>query len=160
VARVFLSHKSEDNDLAAQVAARIRTNGLQVYLDSIDHHLKSNGPDLAEYIQARLSECTQLLAIVSHHTRSSWWVPWEIGVATEKRRFLASFVSSNANIPEYLLKWPYLRTLQDVDKYCATSKDSERQLNESARRGSPYVHAQSTAFKKFHSNLKHRLHQM
>ena len=87
-----------------------------VYLDVIDAQLQKSGPDLADYIRAQLDQCTQLLAVISARTRASWWVPWEIGVATEKERFLASFVYGTATVPEFLLKWPYLRTSADLDK--------------------------------------------
>src|SRR6266851_8187582 len=115
--KVFISHKKEDAEQAAAVAAHLTAGGLSVYLDVIDGQLGKSGPDLADYIRAQLDNCTQLLAVISAQTQASWWVPWEIGVATEKERFLASFVSGNATVPEYLAKWPYLRTRADLDKY-------------------------------------------
>jgi hypothetical protein len=104
--KVFISHKKEDAEQAAAVAAHLTADGLSVYLDVIDGQLGKSGPDLADYIRAQLDNCTQLLAVISSQTQASWWVPWEIGVATEKERFLASFVSGNATVPEYLAKWP------------------------------------------------------
>lgn len=123
--KVFVSHKKEDAEQAASVAAHLSARGLGVYLDVIDAQLTKSGPDLADYIRAQLDQCTQLLAVISARTQASWWVPWEIGVATEKGRFLASFVSGTASVPEFLLKWPYLRTSADLDKYAAESKRAE-----------------------------------
>ena len=96
----------EDAEQAASVAAHLSARSLGVYLDVIDAQLTKSGPDLADYIRAQLDQCTQLLAVISARTQASWWVPWEIGVATEKGRFLASFVSGTASVPEFLLKWP------------------------------------------------------
>src|SRR5258708_2308232 len=114
--KVFVSHKKEDSEQASAISTYLVSSGLQVYLDVIDAQLGKSGPDLADYIRAQLDQCTQLLAVISAQTKASWWVPWEIGVATAKERFLASFVSGNATVPEYLMKWPYLRTRADLEK--------------------------------------------
>jgi hypothetical protein len=64
----------------------------------------------------RREECLQLLAVISPITLVSWWMPWEIGVATEKECFLASFVSGGAAIPDSLQKCPYLQSMPELDK--------------------------------------------
>lgn len=69
-----------------------------------------------------MGKCTQLLAVVSYATKESQWVPWEIGVATEKDFPLASFADYTSAVPEFLRSWPYLRTMEDVDKYAEASK--------------------------------------
>jgi hypothetical protein len=129
-------------------------------LDTIDSQLVKDGPELADYIRAQMARCTQLLAIISQLTQQSWWVPWEIGVATEKERPLASFVSEQAKLPSYLQKWPYLRTLDDVDKYAEVSKQIRTTLNESVRmRTKTETAARASAFRDFHRVLKSRLGQ-
>jgi MTH538 TIR-like domain (DUF1863) len=97
-------------------------------------NLEKSGPDLADYIRAEMEKCTQLLAVISAKTRESQWVPWEIGVATEKERPLASFVNPHATIPEFLRKWPYLQSLPDVDRYAAVSKSTHVVQQDSLRR--------------------------
>jgi hypothetical protein len=59
---------------------------------------------------------------VSEATRTSWWVPWEIGIASEKDFPLATFAGGTTNLPEYLKKWPYLRSDSDLDLYAEASK--------------------------------------
>src|SRR5258708_5435074 len=109
--KIFISHKNEDSELATEIGFRLSNiHGIQVYLDTIDRRLSESGVDLADYLRAKLEECTQLLAVMTQRTKVSWWVPWEIGVATEKRRFLASYVEDLVDPPEYLRKWPYLRS--------------------------------------------------
>ena len=71
--------------------------------------------------------CTQLLAVVSENTKSSWWVPWEIGIATEKDFPIATFAGDNTMLPEYLRKWPYLKTQNDLDIYARISKSAQQQ---------------------------------
>jgi TIR domain-containing protein len=156
--RVFISHKQEDSTTAGAVAAYLRAHGLDVYLDVIDVQLAKNGPDLADYIRGQLERCTQLLAVISSRTGSSWWVPWEIGVATEKERFLASFVADNSAVPEYLVKWPYLRTQSDLDIYIRESKRAQFLVEDRIQKGDGAT-ARLTGFRSFHSALKTSLGQ-
>lgn len=157
--KVFISHKNEDSLLARNIGDRLKYHhGISIYLDVIDDRLSQDGEDLAEYIRDRLEECTQLLAVMTRKTQVSWWVPWEIGVATEKRRFLASYVDLPAEVPEYLRKWPYLRNTLDLDVYAQQSKKSEISINEGLRfRSSAGV--MNDQFKIFHSSLKKNLGQ-
>lgn len=102
---VFVSRKSQDSPLAAKVAAAIRGNGLNVWLDVADPNIGNAGPDLAEYIQGVLRHSKALMAVVTTNTQGSWWVPFEIGMAFELPRWLSSFGRQSLN-PEFLLKWP------------------------------------------------------
>jgi|GEM_PF-549503 len=138
---VFISHKNTDSLLAARVAKRIERNGLGTYLDVIDDALVKDGPDLADLLLERMSKCDQLIAVVSASTRDSWWVPWEIGVGSEKGFRMATYSEVLVSLPSYLEKWPDLHTDGDIDLYCSqsakTDADIRRQftyiLNESAR---------------------------
>lgn len=158
--KVFVSHKREDAPAAGLVATRLHANGLDTYLDVIDDALAKDGPELAGHIRARMSSCTQLLAIVTRATQQSWWVPWEIGVATEKGHFLASYVAQQTELPSYLVKWPYLRTLADVDLYAQESKRAEGTLRKSSRtRDHVDGAARASVARDFHHGLKSALRQ-
>jgi hypothetical protein len=158
--RVFISHKQEDAVVATRIGAELRSNGVDAYLDTIDTQLGKDGPDLADYIRDQLAQCTQLLAVISPRTKLSWWVPWEIGVATEKERPQASYIADEAEIPSYLIKWPYLRSMAEVTAYAEVSKRVRDRLDESVRmRRSTASVAQTSAFRDFHRTLKARLGQ-
>ena len=133
MSKVFVSHKDIDEALARTVAQRVRENGLGVYLDSVDPALGRDGPELADYLLARMGECEQLIAVVSSATSTSWWVPWEIGVGSEKGFRMASFLERLVRLPTYLQKWPSLRSLNDVDLYCRHSAATEERVRASAR---------------------------
>lgn len=156
--KVFISHKREDAEQAASVAAYLKQKGLNVYIDLIDDQLGKSGPDLADYIRHQLEQCTQLLAVISARTQASWWVPWEIGVATEKERFLASFVSGNTAIPDFLVKWPYLRTQADLDVYVSESKKAELLVEDRVLKGYRTT-ARAQGFRSFHTSLQASLGQ-
>lgn len=156
--RVFLSHKREDSLIAAGIASTLEAGGLSVYLDVIDNNINKDGPDLADYLRTQMETCSQLLAVISPVTTTSWWVPWEIGVATEKERFLASFVANNATVPDYLRKWPYLRTQSDLQLYIQQSKAATRLVEERSSRGFSTT-ARAAGFRDFHRSLKASLSQ-
>ena len=139
--KVFVSHKNIDEGIARKVAARVKTNGMDVYLDSVDPAMAEDGPGLADYILDRMAECEQLIAVVSSATAESWWVPWEIGVGSEKGCRMASYSETAVYLPTYLRTWPILRSMRDVDLYCRLSgttndrirKETARTMLESAR---------------------------
>jgi hypothetical protein len=125
--KVFISHQRADSTLALGIAGRLRIyHAIESYLDVIDPNVASTGDELADHVKSELGKCTQLLAVVSEATRTSWWVPWEIGIATEKEFPLATFAGGSAAVPEYLKKWPYLRTEADLDRYAEASKSAAR----------------------------------
>ena len=121
--KIFISHQKIDSELALNLSKRLlSTHGIQSYLDVIDPAVTISGDLLADHVKGELGKCTQLLAIVSEATRASWWVPWEIGIATEKDFPLATYAGGNIIVPEYLRKWPYLRSSADLDLYAKASK--------------------------------------
>ena len=126
VNKVFISHKREDTRPAISISEQIKANGISTYVDVIDDALLNDGPELGDYIRNRMSSCDQLIAVISRTTQDSWWVPWEIGVATEKDFRIASYADSPVSLPSYLDKWPVLRNLSDVDLYCRYSKEADQ----------------------------------
>lgn len=125
--KVFISHQKADSEYAAAIAYRLRyQHEMDSYLDLIDPSVRQPGEDLGNHLRREMTKCTQLLAVVSSNTKTSWWVPWEIGIATEKDYPLATYSGDGTAVPEYLQKWPYLRSLSDIDKYAAASKAAER----------------------------------
>jgi hypothetical protein len=127
--RVFISHQKADSVVAGYVANYLHTyHGIEYYLDVVDDKINKDGPDLAEYVRDQLANCDHLIAIVSEATSKSWWVPWEIGIATEKDFPLATYSTSSVDLPEYLHKWPYLRSTSDLNKYALQAQKMTRGL--------------------------------
>jgi hypothetical protein len=125
--KVFLSHQRADAPKASEITARLRVHhGIESYLDVIDVQMGKPGPDLAAYLRREIAKCTHLLAVTSFATRESQWVPWEIGVATEKDYPLATFADYTSAVPEFLAAWPYLRTMSDVDAYARAAKSTNQ----------------------------------
>jgi len=110
---VFISHKREDTERAAEIAAYLKLQGVSCYLDVTDPSIQTTD-DLTSLLMRRVKECTHLMAVVSSYTTQSWWVPFEIGVASELERRITTFQLSSVALPDFLKKWPVLRTSSDL----------------------------------------------
>ncbi|MGM9427217.1 toll/interleukin-1 receptor domain-containing protein [Hydrogenophaga sp. MI9] len=158
--KIFLSHQKLDSTIAVEVKSHLKSrHNIDCYLDLIDPKIK-DGEDIAAHVKEELGQCTQLLAIVTEATKLSWWVPWEIGIATEKDYPLATF-GRNVALPEYLMKWPYLKNLTDLDTYAVVSKESARRVTTAALDSvslESFVYRRD-ATKHFYQTLRRRLGQ-
>lgn len=157
--KVFISHQKADSQIALGISRRLTTiHSIESYLDVIDPNVGSDGDDLADHVRAELGKCTQLLAVVSEATRTSWWVPWEIGIAAEKDFPLATFAGGSTPLPDYLKKWPYLRTDADLDRYAEASKNTVRDFTTKLGYLKESV-ARERSTKEFFRVLRASLHQ-
>ena len=157
--KVFLSHKNEDSEIASRIAHRLRTHHhVNCYLDVFDPHASKTGDDLGDYLRRVLQECTELMAVVSQTTKESWWVPWEIGVAQEKERPITTFAGGQCVLPTYLKKWPYLKTVSELDVYIRVAKETRRVVDRD-RYSKTAATLQASYTRNFHHNLKRALGQ-
>lgn len=154
---IFISHQQQDSRYATLVKDQLDKYGIECYLDVIDPDLRK-GEEIADYILKQLDKCSHLLAVVSHATKDSWWVPWEIGVATEKDYPLASF-GQDVDLPEYLKKWPYLKNLADLDKYAQAVKQTSNLLFDGLEYSSESENTRSSSTKQFYKTLRSKLGQ-
>jgi hypothetical protein len=130
---VFLSHRQSDSIRAFAVYLRLIANGIPAYLDEVDPPLEGDPERLTQRLREALYRCTHLLAVVSKATRGSWWVPFEIGLATERAYPIATYLLEDVDTPEYLRPWPYLRTQGDLDLYIEHLRQHSSMLTEGYR---------------------------
>lgn len=157
--KIFISHQQRDSAVAASIARRLLlTHSIESYLDLIDPLASTAGDTLGDHVRQELGKCTQLIAVVSLNTRDSWWVPWEIGIATEKDYPISTYAAEHCDLPTYLKKWPYLQSEQDLDTYAKLAKatESERAVKQSYF-GEAVARARTT--RDFHQSLKRSLRQ-
>lgn len=98
-----MSHKREDKDKALGIAAYLQARSIVCYVDVLDPTLKTTD-DTTKTIMTRVKLCTHLMAVVSSYTDRSWWVPFEIGVASEIERRICSFQAGATRLSEFLTK--------------------------------------------------------
>lgn len=146
---VFMSHKREDKERALQIAEYFRRHSIVCYVDVLDPTLKTTD-DITSTIRERVKQCTHLMALVSTFTERSWWVPFEIGVATETERRISSFQTAASRLPEFLTKWPILKTQSDLDTFIRFYKrDAIVPISEGK-----VAHPQIRSASQFHRELK------
>lgn len=157
---IFVSHKDSDTLRASDVAKGLRDNGHQVYMDAFDDGLKHGTADLADYLRVRLAQCDALIAVVSRNTQGSWWVPWEIGVATERDYPLGTFQCDDTTPPDYLKKWPILKSMADLGLFADLVKSVQsRTTTIRLSQSKSLEESRKMATREFHQTLKAKLGQ-
>ena len=119
---VFVSHTTEDDDLAEEVAKCIRSSGLTAWVDSEYLDSKHDGPSMASAIQKVILRSYCLLAVVTSATKESWWVPFEIGVAFDRNRYLSTYGDPRLSLPSFLAAWPRVRNHAELHSWCDDMK--------------------------------------
>ena len=113
---VFISHKSSDKLKAIEIANYLTNRGVKSYIDVFDPMLQSTD-DITSVIVKRVRECSHLIAVTSAETTKSWWVPFEIGVATDQERRISTFALQLSDLPDYLKKWPIMSNAQHLNLF-------------------------------------------
>lgn len=114
---IFISHKKEDSNFATIICNELSRLGVSAYLDLLEGEIMLDGEKLTNHIKTRLNSCTDLLVVMSKETQKSWWVPFEIGMASQLDFPIVSYLADKVSLPEYLSYWPALRKLDDLPKY-------------------------------------------
>ena len=130
----FISHQSSDRVTAERVATALSNHGYPCYVDTLDPDVDGDSPYLESYLRQIIGRCLGLMAMVSRATKTSWWVPLEIGVALEKGKHIATYLVASEDLPSYLWQWPMLRSDQDAISWAQdTHNYSVTQMNENWR---------------------------
>lgn len=121
---VFISHKKEDETAAKYIGDYIMEHAkVDIYLDLYDAELKEavsteNDKKIVESIKRGLKTSTHILCVISDKTRLSWWVPYEIGVASENKKNIASLkLKSIPDLPSFLKTEQVLMSANDFIGY-------------------------------------------
>jgi hypothetical protein len=158
---VFISYRHSDRDVASTINTKLKANGIETYFDVLDEESK-NTDDITAVITKNISKCTHLLAVMSNQTARSWWVPFEIGEATITARRIASFQTNHTDLPEYLSKWPKMRTEAHLDMFIQSylhESVNTRNMFESVGNESYNTYSNRDSADRFHENLKKQIHQ-
>lgn len=127
----FMAHHSSDVHETEQLARLLSRAGYPCYLDVFDPNVDGDDPALENYLRGVIAECSKLVAMVSGNTKTSWWVPLEIGVALEKEKYIATYMLTREQLPSYLWQWPMLRSSQDAIKWAQdTGRFTAKHIND------------------------------
>ena len=119
---VFVSHTTRDDDLADEVAKCIRSLRLTAWVDSDNLVTKHDGPRMASKIEEAIGRSYCLLAILTNATNTSWWVPFEIGISWDKRKYLSTYGDPPASLPSFLAAWPNVKDREELQSWCEEIK--------------------------------------
>lgn len=131
--KVFISHKQEDSAIALEVLSTLKANGVNAYLDLLEGDLSLNGKLLTEHIKNKLNDCTDLLVVISEKTKYSQWVPFEVGMASQRDFPIVNFLKRGTDLPEFLEYWPRLKDSNDLIKYITVKRTIQKSINEGFR---------------------------
>ena len=134
---IFISHHHKDTAEAKIISDLIRSTGVQSYLDVEDPLILGDGEHLEIYLREAIGVSRALLAVVSNHTKESWWVPFEAGVALDRDKHLGTYLLTDENLPSYLWLWPVLRSSHDVVPWAQATKRAASDLIRQWRRDVP-----------------------
>ena len=132
---VFVSHTTNDDNLADSVATCIRSCGLTAWVDSDYLAPHDDGPGMASKIKRVIGRSYCLLAIVTNATNSSWWVPFEIGVASERDRYLSTYGNPRLSLPSFLSVWPRVKDDIELRSWCTVIKQQKAKHVPTTHRG-------------------------
>ena len=128
----FISHKGDDTDIAEEVGDILYENGLNAYLDRWDPEVDGDSLELEVHLRKLIRETISLVAVVTEHTPTSWWVPFEVGVARETESQIATFLSVNefsrnvVDLPSYLMAWPIMTSDAELSAWATTLLELNR----------------------------------
>lgn len=122
---VFVSHTTNDDNIAERVATCIRSCDLTAWVDSDFLASHDDGPGMASKIKRVIERSYSLLAIVTNATNASWWVPFEIGVASQTNKFLSTYGSPRVSLPSFLSVWPRVVNEVELRSWCGQIKQQK-----------------------------------
>lgn len=151
--KVFISHKNADAPVALRISNALKALSVEAYLDLLDDSITGKGEELTKHIKKKLNECTDILVVLSESTKTSWWVPFEIGMAAQKDLPTVNYLQTGLLLPDYLSYWPRIKTEADLAKYVlARNKVRQEVLNE--QRSGRFNASLQSETQRFYNELK------
>jgi len=118
---VFISHSSQDNWIAEQIAGRVKQCGAQVFLD--ESHLQS-GADFEKEIVEQLNKSNEILVLLTPWAMKRPYVWAELGVAWGRKiniigvlHGLSAHALNKTSEATIFIKARNLIQLNDINKY-------------------------------------------
>ena len=121
---VFVSHKSDDSAQAVEIARFLDRRGLSAFVDVLEIKGAKDDRSLDKKLRDIICASKSLLTVVSEKTKESWWVPFEVGIAFDRDKFLGSaLLVHNVELPLFLENWPVARTYDDLARWAKMVKE-------------------------------------
>lgn len=139
-ADVFISHSRLDKQKARAVAKTLEASEVDYYFDENDEQLQladeqNDDLKIVRCIENGIEVCSHLLGIITENTCQSWWVPYEIGSATGRKRGFAHLIDKEVNkLPSYMKAAKILANREELRKWLPSEANETSGFIELARR--------------------------
>ncbi|MCB5361735.1 toll/interleukin-1 receptor domain-containing protein [Vibrio lentus] len=152
---VFISYRHSDRNQALEIDKYLNRCGVPTYLDVLDTESQSS-QNITEVITRNVARSSHMIAVISHDTAKSWWVPFEIGEATISDTRIASFKTGYTALPEFLKMWPQMSQMTHMKMFVEEYK-RERSISLEGRNIYESIKGNSSNADNFHQSLKGRI---
>lgn len=152
--KVFISHQKKDSEIASQIYSRLRMYNIEAYLDTFDDSFTTNSKALTEHLKEIVRCSSDILVVMSENTKTSWWVPFEIGIAANQNLPTVTYLQNYVTLPEYLDYWPRLKSLDDITKYVKIRNESLEETRKSLDSSVEMFSMHETRTDNFYRRLK------
>jgi hypothetical protein len=150
---VFISHKQEDVLAAKKINEFLNARGIKTYLDVLDPATRT-ASDITELVLSRLNVCTHLMAVLSIKSKDSWWIPFEVGAASNAHHRISTYKIEYVTEPEFLTKWPIMSTSNHLNRFIDLYNKDSAVINESLRKSNTASVLKHDESMRFHDTLK------
>jgi hypothetical protein len=125
---LFLSHSLSDLDHVKYAVDLLEQNGARVYIDVADASIaNANATDAAKRLRNAIRETRRLVVLVTENTKTSRWIPWEMGLAdatTGVDRIALLPLRSSGTASELWAKQEYFELYARIERYVTGSSTS------------------------------------
>lgn len=127
---------------------------VDAYLDVFDNALVSDSKLLTEHLKDLVRNSSDILVVMSESTRTSWWVPFEIGIAANQDLPTVTYLQDYVSLPEYLDYWPRLKSMNDIPKYVKARNERMQEVRKNLDSSVEMFSKRITSTEQFYSRLK------
>lgn len=86
-ATIFLSHSHSDKELVEGLINWLSSRGVEVYVDWEDDRMpEKTNAETADRIKKQITKNNIFMMLATRNACNSRWVPWEVGIADEKKQ--------------------------------------------------------------------------
>jgi hypothetical protein len=118
--KVFISHSSTDKWIARQISVHLEERGIDSFLDEKDIE---TGDSINDSIQTHLSDCDEILLLLSPASLKSDWVLVELGGARAlKKRLVPILLHVGPNELPDVLSDELGRDINEIERYYAEAE--------------------------------------
>lgn len=120
----------------------------------LNNALVSDSKLLTEHLKDLVRNSSDILVVMSESTRTSWWVPFEIGIAANQDLPTVTYLQDYVSLPEYLDYWPRLKSMNDIPKYVKARNERMQEVRKNLDSSVEMFSKRITSTEQFYSRLK------